>query len=788
MEADPFEVVVEALGLGGFDPSPTGPDSCESRCPGHDGSRRNLSLTRGDDGRALIFCHHEPPCSTEAIAEALGLTMRDLFPAGLRTNTNGHASPAQPRARKPPRVYATFDAAAEALERMIGRPASKRWAYRTADRKPVAAIFRFDLDGPEAKTFRPISKVDGGWAIKDPPGRWPLYRLPEIVDSPEVVVVEGEKCAGLAVEHGFAATTTAHGAKSANKTDLSPLKGKDIFVVPDHDEPGERYASSLCDLLDRLDPPPRIKIVRLPLAKEGDDVEQFFEQGGTAEQLRELIESAEWLAGDSKEDSAEVASAPSSALIVDDAGDDILNRPTEEEFDPHRLARLYRDRSASKDHPGIVYWRSDFHVWSGSSYRRVSEKEIRASLTAEIKREADRLSLITQQKPRKVTTGVVSNALQALTSYTLLSSAIEQPCWLCEDKSGLQPAHEILPAPNGLIHLPGLVENQPGAIQNPTPLFFAPWVLSYPFDPAAAEPAQWFKFLEEVWPGDPQSIETLQEWFGYLLTCDTSQQKILALIGASRSGKGTIARILADLIGLSNVARPSFSSLGSTFGLESLIGKPVAIIADARISGKTDQAPAIENLLRISGEDYPSIPRKHRGDWEGRLSTRFVLISNDLPKLADSSGALANRFCLLRFSQTFLGREDPKLTDKLRAELPGVLLWSVAGWDRLRRRGHFVQPKSSEEMIQQIRDLGSPHSVFVRERCRLGPAESCLISVLYDAWVVWCQDNGRTHYGAIQDFGKEIRSAFPELTESRSRLDNRSRRYQGITVKLRESW
>src|SRR4051812_28172437 len=85
---DPTAEVIRRLEAGGFDPRTSGPDRWESRCPAHRGSRHNLSVRRGDDGRALVCCHHAddqgPPCTAEAIARALDLTTADLFPNGLR--------------------------------------------------------------------------------------------------------------------------------------------------------------------------------------------------------------------------------------------------------------------------------------------------------------------------------------------------------------------------------------------------------------------------------------------------------------------------------------------------------------------------------------------------------------------------------------------------------------------------------------------------------------------------------------------------------------------------------
>ena len=77
------------------------------------------------------------------------------------------------------------------------------------------------------------------------------------------------------------------------------------------------------------------------------------------------------------------------------------------------------------------------------------------------------------------------------------------------------------------------------------------------------------------------------------------------------------------------------------------------------------------------------IDRKYASAWTGQVGSRFLILSNELPRLADVSGALAGRFILLSLTESFYGREDPGLTDKLLTVLPGILNWAIAGWARL---------------------------------------------------------------------------------------------------------
>src|SRR5205823_4427329 len=97
-------------------------------------------------------------------------------------------------------------------------------------------------------------------------------------------------------------------------------------------------------------------------------------------------------------------------------------------------------------------------------------------------------------------------------------------------------------APNGVFKL-----TNTGAIKvcNPTPRLFVTAALDYPFTMDAQPPERWLAFLDDIFDCDQLQIDLLREWAGYLLTYDTRQQKMLLLIGPTRSGKGTIARVLA---------------------------------------------------------------------------------------------------------------------------------------------------------------------------------------------------------------------------------------------------
>jgi putative DNA primase/helicase len=337
----------------------------------------------------------------------------------------------------------------------------------------------------------------------------------------------------------------------------------------------------------------------------------------------------------------------------------------------------YLNQSARALH----YYKGEFFYWTGTHYRPIETDTIRAEIY-DLLDSADCSDKKGSLMPFRATRTRVTDVQDALKAVANLPDGVPLPAWISKDP-GIDPS-EIIACANGLLHIPTRRSFAH------TPDFFNSVSLPFPYDASSPEPVEWLKFLHSLWGDDTAAIATLQEIFGYLLTSDTSQQKLFLLIGPTRSGKGVICRVLRHLLGSENVAGPTLASLSSNFGLASLIGKQLAIIADARIGARSDHQAIAERLLSISGEDSLTIDRKYLSAWTGRLPVRFLIASNELPRLADVSGALAKRFITLVLKESFLGREDRGILRRIVAELPSILNWALDGRDRLWARGYLV--------------------------------------------------------------------------------------------------
>jgi putative DNA primase/helicase len=582
--------------------------------------------------------------------------------------------------------------------------------------------------------------------------------------------------------------------ETVSQSYVAQLAGKKVYVVGDCDKPGQLGATKWCTAL--VSRAAEVKNVVLPYQiedKHGKDVRDYFRAGRTYADLLKLAEAAaptppqaSAAARPANGGAGNVGASSCGTGATSPEEDALAAAAREAGDDPHRLARLFlglsrRDGLPLKRPPETRFYRDVFYRYAGGVYHGQEDSEFRAVLVKAVKAEFDKLAMEAEQealekadddkpppKAKMVTAYVVNNVRLAATSLCLVRSGVTAPAWIGDDEPPW-PAGEILVAANGLIHLPTFAAgaDREQYFRPHTPDLFSFNGLDYDFDPRAAEPAVFLGFLDDVCAHDPSMKLALQEWFGYMLLPDTSKQKIAMLIGPTRSGRGTIARVITRLIGKANVAGPTLSDLASHFGAGALMEKTLAVIGDCRVSPK-DVAVAVENLLRISGEDLVTINRKFLPSLNAPLPTRLMILSNVLPRLPDSSGALAGRMLIFKFVKSWLGREDLTLEARIHKELPGILLWSVAGLKRLREQGHFTQTATGREMADELRGLGSPVQCFVNECLSVGPNETIAKSEAWSLWCKWCDRHGH-RWGDTERLGRDLRSVVPGLGRSQPR-------------------
>jgi putative DNA primase/helicase len=424
-----------------------------------------------------------------------------------------------------------------------------------------------------------------------------------------------------------------------------------------------------------------------------------------------------------------------------------------------------------EDGPTRYRWRGDWLRWEGSHWSEIEDASIRAMIYTQLEHAVYKgaNSLVPWQPNRHR----VSDVSDALAAVAFLRNTAQLNTWL--DDSDI-PAGELVACANGLLHV------SRRKLYEHTPAFFNIAHVPFDYSSKARTPERWLKFLNDLWPGDPDSVAALQQWFGYVISGRTDLHKILLMIGPPRSGKGTIARILRKLIGERNTVGPTLASLEANFGLAPLIGKSLAVISDARLS-RGHEGPVVEKLLSISGEDTLTIDRKYKEPWTGPIPARLMIVSNELPKFGDASGAIVNRCIMLQMTQSWLDREDTRLTAKLAEEMPGIMNWALAGLARVVARNSISESDTSATARDILNDNSSPISSFVRDCCyREGEV---VVDEVWHAWRTWCAENGHKE-SSKGTLGRDLHAIIPSLEVVSRRVGRgggRQRSYVGLSLR-----
>lgn len=470
----------------------------------------------------------------------------------------------------------------------------------------------------------------------------------------------------------------------------------------------------------------------------------------------------------------------------------------EEDDDPNQIARGIVSAYRHDAKPTLRFWQSSFYEWqAGRGYWCSVEDDVFdvEEVTPRIRRhfemtQAKNLDLFNRDiidklpKMRKVTGPCRANVIQAIKAMSVVrrSEVETAPAWV-NGTTGPNPL-EIVAAKNGLVNLPEFLAGSSAAISPATPDFFNLHAVAFDVAASPPPPVNWLKFLDSLWGDDPESIQLLQEWMGYLLTQDNSKQAALLLVGPTRAGKGTIMRMIEALVGSENCCAQSLDGLPTDFGLALLYGKSVCLIEDAKLGKQSDSVSIARVIRNVTGGDSVVINEKNKRAFSARLGTRFVISANDVIPLPDTSGAIANRWRVLQFTKSFEGREVRNLDKVLASELPSIFAWAVQGWGRIRSMSDFTRPASASDAFDSIREAASPMSQFVSECCVLGDGLIAYADNLFAAWKAFCDRQGIKDYGTREAFGRGLRAAIPGTKRVRTRLTGNKLSYKYTNVSI----
>lgn len=311
----------------------------------------------------------------------------------------------------------------------------------------------------------------------------------------------------------------------------------------------------------------------------------------------------------------------------------------------------------------------------------------------------------------------------------------------------LDQHHHLLNCLNGTIDL------RTGLIRPHNPDDWITQLTPVVYDTQATCP-RFKRFLVEVL--DQERADFLQRWFGYCATGETQEQKVVLHIGPGGNGKGTLFRLLADVLGsYLHVGAPHLlTGAGAErhpTEIADLFGRRLVV------SHESDEGAVLREgfLKQASGEDMMSGRFMFKDFFEFRPTFKLQLLTNKKPVVRGQDFGIWRRLLLLDYGIRYGSADqvasgeadklgDESLTAQLLAEREGIFAWVVQGarnWYNLKLR----PPASVQQASKDYREEQDRAKQFIGERCIIDAAAWSAYSGpfgLYPEYMRWCKDCG----------------------------------------------
>lgn len=285
-------------------------------------------------------------------------------------------------------------------------------------------------------------------------------------------------------------------------------------------------------------------------------------------------------------------------------------------------------------------------------------------------------------------------------------------------------------------------------------------VMPVSFDAGARCP-RYDRFLEVVQPSKAMR-EFLDDWNGYSLTGDASEQRLVFHYGTGKNGKSTEMAIRLAISGDYGKSIPieTFSSDGkprsggqATPDLAMLRRVRNLITAEPEKGWKLNEAL----IKTVTGGDEMAVRELHRPYFMLKPEFKLTLGGNFKPTISggDAESGIWRRVTLVLWAIKVSKEDrDKHLVDKLKLESAGILNRWLRGLSRWMEQG-LVLPDEVTEATEKFRVDSDPLGRFLAECTRANDEGQVQTTILHQLFGAWCKVVGEREW-TITGFGRAM--------------------------------
>jgi putative DNA primase/helicase len=342
---------------------------------------------------------------------------------------------------------------------------------------------------------------------------------------------------------------------------------------------------------------------------------------------------------------------------------------------------------------------------------------------------------------------------------------------------------EIPHSPVGKINLAnGILDINSRKLLPHSPEYFFDYIIPINYDKNATC-TEWLKFLNNIFPENPEYACVMAQIFGYILLGGYPfLHKAFVLYGEGRNGKSTLLHILDRLIGTANFSTVSLSCLDKPFSVYHLYGKL------ANISGETPTEKINAEIFKqaTTGE-YLIGARKYQDEFKFPCHARFIFACNELPRFGESTMGMEERLYFIPFKRFFKKEErDHGIKAKLEVELSGILNWAISGLDILLSEKRLPEIAAAEEIMNEYKSESDSVFAWAVDNVIIDKSLKTQVSSLelYDYYKNWTRCGNR-HPVSEMTFFKRFKRFLKNnpIYDEKLMFDKKNKKYSQIFVK-----
>lgn len=310
---------------------------------------------------------------------------------------------------------------------------------------------------------------------------------------------------------------------------------------------------------------------------------------------------------------------------------------------------------------------------------------------------------------------------------------------------------------------------------NPDDLITKSTGVEYPTE-AGDDPLLWLETLHTIFEGNAELLAFVHKLFGLSLIGEVYEHILPIFWGVGANGKSVVIETIMAAMGDYAMKAPSGMLLAKRneshpTEIADLHGRRLVAVVESGEGRRLDEALVKE----LTGGDTLRARRMREDFWEFPPSHLPIMVTNHKPIVRGVDHGIWRRLRLVPFTVTIPEeKQDKKLKEKLREELPQILRWAVSGCLLWQREG-LTPPASVLAATDEYRSDNDTIGLWLEERCECDPSYETKASDLWRSFKNWLEDNDERKVGS--------KTFYQRMGERFAVRRSNGMRYEGVQLR-----